>query len=486
MSGVAGGAALGDALGAAPAVRCATTALDGADEAWIVGGAVRDAVLGRPVVDVDLAVAAEPADLAAKLAAAARGPAFELSAQFETWRVLGPGNDWHIDVTRLRGDRIEADLARRDFTANAIAVPLRDPTAVPIDPTGGLRDLDAAVLRQASSTSFADDPLRILRAARLAAALGFALDAETAQAARALRSRAGEPAGERQFAELRLLVAGTEPLRGLELLDELDATAAVLPELEALRGIEQTPYHHLDAHGHTIEVLRRLLEVEHDLPAYTGESAGAVADLLAAPLADELTRGGALRFVALFHDFGKAETRTVSEEGRVMFLGHDRVGARIIRELCVRLRTSRRLSDYLANLTLHHLTLGFLVHRRPLSRRDLFDYLRATEPDPVDVTLFTVADRLATRSERVRPEAIEAHLALAREVIAEALGWIRDGAPSAPLPGDELAAALGIEPGPRLGRLLDEIEAAVFTGDVTTPGDAIALGRRLLAEPDSE
>ncbi|MGH2950427.1 MAG: HD domain-containing protein, partial [Solirubrobacterales bacterium] len=290
--------------------------------------------------------------------------------------------------------------------------------------------------------------------------------------------------GERQFAELRLLVAGDEPLRGLELLDELGATAAVLPELERLRGVEQTQYHHLDAHGHTLEVLRRLLEVEHDLAAYTGESATAVGALLAEPLADDLTRAGALRFAALCHDFGKAETRTVSEEGRVMFLGHDRVGARMIRELCVRLRTSRRFSDYLANLALHHLVLGFLVHRRQLSRRDVFDYLRATDPDPVCVTLLTVADRLATRSERVRPEAIEAHLALAREVIAEAVVWIRDGAPSAPLPGDELATALGIEPGPQLGRLLDEIEAAVFGGQVRSRDEAVELARRLLAEPE--
>jgi poly(A) polymerase len=484
VAGRASRVPLGEALGAAPAVRCAATALAGTEEAWVVGGAVRDALLGRPVVDVDVAVAAEPAGIAGEVAAVARGPRFQLSAQFETWRVLGPANEWHVDITRMRGERIEADLVQRDFTANAIAVPLADLGANPIDPTGGLADLDAALLRQASDRSFADDPLRILRAARLAAALGFALDPGTAESARKLAARAGEPAGERQFAELRLLVAGEEPLRGLELLDELGATATVLPELERLRGIEQTPYHHLDAHGHTLEVLRRLLEIEHDLAAYTGESADAVGALLAESLADDLTRAGGLRFAALCHDFGKAETRTVSEEGRVMFLGHDRVGARVIRELCVRLRTSRRLSDYLANLTLHHLTLGFLVHRRPLSRRDLFDYLRGTHPDPVCITLLTVADRLATRSERVRPEAIEAHLALAREVIAEALGWIRDGTPAAPIRGDELAEALGIEPGPRLGRLLDEIEAAVFTGEVESRDQAIELARRLLAEPE--
>ncbi len=126
----------------------------------------------------------------------------------------------------------------------------------------------------------------------------------------------GEPAGERQFAELRLLLTGAEPVRGLQLLDELAATPALLPELEALRGVEQNPYHHLDVHGHTMEVLARLIEVEADLEAFVGAPSTDVRALLAEPLADELTRGDALRFAALFHDLGKPETRAVGEGGR--------------------------------------------------------------------------------------------------------------------------------------------------------------------------
>ncbi len=115
--------------------------------------------------------------------------------------------------------------------------------------------------------------------------------------ARESADRAAEPAGERQFAELRMILTGPAPLRGLELLDQLGAEAAVLPELEALRGVAQNPNHHLDVHGHTIEVLEHLLEVEADLDRYAGESAPAVRELLAEPLADEVDarRGAALR-----------------------------------------------------------------------------------------------------------------------------------------------------------------------------------------------
>jgi putative nucleotidyltransferase with HDIG domain len=254
----------------------------------------------------------------------------------------------------------------------------------------------------------------------------------------------------------------------------------VLPELDALRGVAQNPYHHLDVHDHTIEVLEQLIRLEGPLEGLLGDAAESVDELLAEPLADGLNRGGALRVAALVHDLGKPETRTEADGGRVLFIGHDRAGARIAREVCRRLRASRRLSDYLANLTANHLRLGFLVHERPLSRRRVYDYLRATEPDSVDVTLLTVADRLATQGERTKPEAIDAHLELAREMIGAAMSWRRDGPPRSPIRGDDLAAALGIVPGPELGRLLGEIEAAVFAGEVATPDDAIALARKLI------
>jgi putative nucleotidyltransferase with HDIG domain len=472
---------LGSSLLAAPATVSARDALAGRDDVWVVGGAVRDALLGREVTDLDLAVAGDVAGAARRIADGAGGVAFELSAEFETWRALSAAGDWHVDVTAMRGPGIEADLAGRDFTVNAIAVQLADPGAEPLDPYGGAGDARDRVLRTVSERSFDDDPLRLLRAARLAAGLGFELDPETLRLGRAVAGRAGEPAGERQLAELRLLIAGPDPLRGLGLLDELDATAAVLPELSALRGVQQNPNHHLDVHGHTIEVLRRLLEVEADLERYAGDAAPGLADLLAEPLADELSRGDALRFAAVLHDVGKPATRKEHEGGFVSFVGHDREGATLVRDACARLRTSRALAHHLERLTLHHLHLGFMAPERPLSRRRLYDYLRLTAPVAADVTVLTVADRLAARGAGPTASAqmIEAHLALALEVLPEAIAWHRDGPPRAPIPGDELAAAIGIEPGPELGRLLGEVEAGVFTGEVATAEDAIELARGL-------
>ncbi len=476
-----------EGLSRAPAVAVAREALAGADEhAWIVGGAVRDAIAGREIVDLDLAVAGGAGVAARRIADACGGAVFELSAEFGTWRALAPDRSWHADVSTLRGETIEADLAQRDFTVNAIALDLGDLERPPIDPHGGITDIEKRALRAVSAESFSDDPLRVLRAARLRAELGFELEDQTAALARASAPLVADTAGERQFAELRMLVTGPAPLLGLAALEDLEATDYVLPELAALRGVGQNPNHHLDVYGHTLEVVATLLSVEADLDRFAGESAGEVRALLCEPLADELTRGGALRFGALLHDTGKPITREEREGGFVSFVGHDREGAAIVRSACARLKTSRTLSRHLEALTRHHLHLGFMIAQRPLSRRHLYRYLRLTEPVAADVTLLTVADRLSARGSgpTATPEMIDAHLELAREVLPEALRWHRNGPPRAPMPGDELAAAVGIEPGPELGRLLEEIEAAVFAGEVNSAADAIRVARAL-AEGDA-
>jgi poly(A) polymerase len=458
-------------------VEAVARALDDRSGVWIVGGAVRDAALGREVTDLDLAVAGDPEMVARALARGIGEHAFELSAEFATWRVVAPNRDWQIDVTALRGGGIEADLGERDFTIGAVAVPLGG--GDPVDPYRGLADLEARLLRAVSEASFEADPLRLLRAPRLAAELGLAIEPETAALARAAAGRADEPAGERQLAELRQLLGGPDPLRGLRLLDELEVTAVVLPEVAALHGVEQGPNHHLDVYDHTIAVLEHTLEIERDLDRFAGERAGEVAELLDETLADEMSRRTALRFGALFHDIAKPQTKA-ERDGFVGFRGHDKLGVEVISEICRRLRASRRLTQHLQGLALHHLRLGFLIPEMPLPARRVHEYLRATEPVTVDVTLLTVADRLSARGVGpiASPEMVTAHLTLAREMIAAALDWRREGPPRPLLRGDELARELGLEPGPELGRILEELEAAQYAGEIRDRAEAVEHARK--------
>ncbi|MCO5315983.1 MAG: HD domain-containing protein [Solirubrobacterales bacterium] len=451
---------------------------------WVVGGTVRDLALGREPAEVDLAVPGSPEPVARRLASALDGAAFELSSEFPAWRVSGRESQWQVDIARLRGDGgIEQDLRLRDFTLGAIAVDLASGEV--LDPTGGLVDLERGTIRACSDHSFLDDPLRLMRAARLVSRFGWSLEPETVKLARSAAARGADPAGERILSELLALISGPDPLAGLAVMDSVGLLGSVLPEIAGLKGVTQGPNHHRDAYGHTIEVIEGVLEIESDPGRFVGDRAAEVSLLLAEPLADGASRATGLRLGALFHDCAKMATRR-EEGGFVTFRGHDRAGADTVRRIFgERFHSSRRLREYVAGLTRNHLKLGFMVADRPLGRRQVYEYLVQTDPDPVDVTLLTVADRLAARgsSPIAGEEMMRGHLELAREMVGHGLDWRRSGYPEPPIGGAELARSLGIEPGPGLGELMRELSAARYAGEIKTADEAIRHARRHL-NPD--
>ncbi|HEY4997325.1 MAG TPA: HD domain-containing protein, partial [Solirubrobacteraceae bacterium] len=462
-------------------VLAARTALTDA-RAWFVGGVVRDRYLGRETSDVDVVLDGDPAEAARAVArAGGRAACFALSEEFGSWRVVARDRSWQVDVEPMRGASLEEDLALRDFTANAIAEPLAG--GEPIDPLGGLEDLRARRLRMAAGGAFAEDPLRVLRMARIAVELGFEPEPETLRGATRSAAALAGISAERVFAELRRVIAAQDARRGLELISLTGAGAVVLPELEAMRGVEQNRFHHLDVHGHTLEVFDRTIELTSEpgpeLAQAIEPHAEALASLLGEPLADEMTRGEALRWGALLHDAAKPLTRELHPGARVSFIGHDRRGAELAREVLTRLRSSERLRAHVAALVRHHLRLGFLVHEpQPLSRRAVFAYLRDCTPVEVDVTLLSIADRLATRGDRAQ-ESIAVHLVLARAMLDDALRWRTDGPAEPLLRGDEMARELGIETGPIVGRLLEGLAEAQYAGELNSREQALDLARAL-------
>ena len=471
-----------DALFESEPARIAREALPGR-RAWIVGGAVRDALLGRPIVDLDIAVEGAPEEAAKAIARAARGPAFQLSEAFGAWRVVPGGrtpSGWICDVSPLQGATIEEDLPHRDFSVNAIAVPLEG--GAPIDPSGGIADIERRVLRVLPG-AYEADRLRPLRLARFATELGFGPDAATEDATRAAAPSVVEASGERVYAELRRIVAAGAAVAGIDLCDRLGLLAAVLPELDGLHGVEQSRYHHRDVYGHTIEVLDHQLGIERDPGAVFGaELGGRIDAMLSETLGDEMTVWHGLRWAALLHDIAKPATRGELPNGRVTFMGHHEVGVDMIDVICARLRTSDRVRTFLGHVTRTHLVLGFLVHERPLARSTVYRYLKTCSPVELEVTVHSCADRLATRGDRAG-EAIALHLELARELAAEAVAW-RERPPRPPVRGDDLARELEIPPGPEIGALLARLEEAAFAGEAPTREEALALARRLMENPE--
>jgi len=480
----------GSIRAAAPgeALRAVRAALAGTP-AWLVGGAPRDRALGRDTFDLDVVLDyASPATAARAIARAAGGAAcFELSEDFSGWRIVARDRSWQVDVQAMRGGSLAADLSLRDFTVDAIAEPVAGGEPI-YDPLGGLADLAARRLRMVSPRAFADDPLRVLRLVRLSLDLGFDLDPDTANAASLAAPDLRQVSGERVFMELRRIIASPRVLDGLQLMDSLGITTVMLPELDALHGVEQSRFHHRDVHGHTLEVLEHVISLQVNPAAVLGDAelAAPVAALLAEPLADELTRGDALRWGALLHDAAKPLTGATRPDRGVTFLGHDARGAALARSVLERLRASERLRAHVAALVRHHLRLGFLVHEpeQPLARRSVFAYLQSTAPVEVDVTLLSIADRLAGRSPIGRgdraSESIDAHMRLAWSMLADALHWRTKGPPPPLYRGDELAAALDIPTGPRLGEILRELAAAQYAGEISTPEQALVHARAFL------
>jgi tRNA nucleotidyltransferase/poly(A) polymerase len=452
----------------------ASSALAPGEAGWLVGGCLRDELAGVPVRDVDIVVdgAAEPfsRSLADRLGAAV----FASSDAFGTWRlVLG---DMHVDVAPLRGEartpptaapepatrgvRLRADLRARDFTINAMARPLDGDELV--DPLSGLDDLAARRLRLCSSRALDDDPLRVVRLARLAR--GFDLLPDAAATAAALRAAPGLAAvsGERLRDELSAVLATGEAAAAFRDLAVWGALAVILPEVDGLRGVEQNFYHHLDVFEHTLEALTYVRGVVEQLGGAGQLTSSADAGLPGtAPLVP-------VSWAVLLHDIGKPAARRVDEDGRVLFWHHDEIGRQMAAVVASRLRMSNRFAAYLGTLIRQHLRLGFLGREQPLTRRALARYRRDVSPWVFESVVVSLCDRLATRGEKTSLVSMARHYRVARCV------WTEVG--KAPVPqvlgGYEVMELLGLEPGVAVGQALDALDEEVEAGEVTTAAEA--------------
>jgi len=447
--------------------------LIGDGEAHFVGGCVRDVRLGRPLVDVDVVVPGDPAPAARRLARATGGSPFALSETHGAWRVVLDGRT--IDVTARRGGDIVADLGERDFTVNAMAIPVNGAGEDVVDPFGGLSDLADGRLRLVSDRVFTDDPLRLLRLARIAHELGFEVDPDAERLARRDAHLADRAAGERIYAEVRRLLAPEHPDAAVRLLDGLGVLEVILPEAGPMHGCEQSPFHHLDVFEHTLQVLDAAADIaahpEHYLPQHADRLRVAMDE----PVGDELDARTALRLAALFHDIEKPSTRTVSADGRVGFMGHDRKGAATTRRILRRWRAATSTIRFCMLLVAEHLRLGFMVHDRPLGRREAYRYLRATQPHVEASVVISLADRFATRGVRARQAYVRAHAETADELLA--LVSELEAEERAPLlRGDEIAELTGAE-GARIGELVDALAEEQAAAAVTTRDEAVAFVR---------
>ena len=488
------------------------TALRGRS-AYLVGGAVRDALLNRPVHDLDFALdrdGIKTARLVANTLSRAgtgtitKADFYALDPERDTGRVIVPqegGAPICMDFVAFRGADLEADLLGRDFTVNAIALDVH--TNEIHDPLGGALDLKEKRLRLCAPSACADDPVRILRGVRLAADFGFHILPEARAAMKEAAPRLANISPERLRDELFRILDGREPSACMRALDLLGALERILPELAALKGLDQPAPHVHDGWAHTLAVLSHLDGILSALgPQYDPDKAadllngllvlriGRYREQLAAHFAEALTPNrsprGLLFLAALYHDAAKPKTRQTDEEGQLRFWDHDQQGAEMAGARARTLALSNDEIQRLETIVRNHMRILFHINRlvkdgKPPSRRAVYRFFRDTGVSGVDVCLLALADMRATYEQSLPQEAWAACLDVVRTLLEN---WFeKPGESVAPPPlvdGDDLMRELNLQPGKKIGELLEAIREAQAMGEVSTREAALELARSKL------
>ena len=478
------------------------------EAALLVGGSVRDLLLGRETHDLDLVVPNQGMILARRLADAFGGAFVAIDAERDIGRAVlaNPTRQPTIvDVAAWRAGSLEEDLLLRDFTINALAVPLTE-TATIVDVTGGLADLDQRLLRMTSPHSFEDDPLRMLRAVRLLAELahwGFRLDAGTAEQIRRRAPSLTTCSAERIRDELVRILACERPDLWLRLLADLALLPVVLPELDALRGVSQSYPHRWDVFEHTIRTVAHTAWLQAWLrsevtpiattDAFIGEALSPYRERLAAHFAQgegDWLRNSAhlLRWAALCHDWGKPETRSVGQDSgdgalHVQFIGHERRGAELTQLALRRLRFNEVAVRRTSAIVAHHMRPLLLANEaQPPSARAVFRYYRDLDGAGVDVAVLSLSDLSATAGSEPGSVDWQRALSLVTRLLHDYFDRMAEVvAPAALVDGNDLMTVLELPPGRLVGQLLLAIAEAQAAGEVHSAQEALDYATQFAA-----
>jgi poly(A) polymerase len=474
-------------------------------EAYVVGGFIRDVLLGRESADIDIAVAGDSLEISAQLADALGGKYVLLDKVNQMGRVIlvdkeapTASKPWELDFSPLRGS-VSEDLAQRDFTIDAMAIELsqlaeghRD---VPvIDPFHGLTDLREGIIRAVSEKVFQSDAARLLRGVRLAHELGFIIEHQTESLIKRYSHLVSGVAAERVREELLRLLAIPGGEKPLSHLDELGLLTTIIPELLTEKGVTQPKEHFWDVFTHSLKTVAAA-----DFLLRKGDWEYATSDVLAAaPWSAKLsehfnqivssgsTRRTLVKLAALLHDIAKPQTKTTEADGRTRFLGHGEQGADMAASILKRLRFSSKEIKLVENMVRYHLRPTQMSQQGLPSPRAIYRYFRDTGDSGVDILLLSLADHLATRGPNLKLASWREHTQVVSYVLAKHFEEERVVRPPKLINGHDLIKIFGLSPGPEVGQLLELAREAQASGELNTREEALSYIRRHLAGKDGK
>lgn len=467
-------------------------------KSYVVGGLVRDVLLGRDTADIDIAVAQDALEVAPKVATALGGKYVLLDRVNRVGRVVlvdkrasSTRVQWGLDFSTFKGS-IEQDLARRDFTIDAIAIDLsqfgEDFSGVQlIDPFKGVDDLHRGVLRAVAETAFESDAVRLLRAVRLAAELGFSIDKKTEALIRRYSYLIASVAGERVREELLRLLAIPRAEQLLLYLDELGLLTAVFPELAEAKGVEQPKEHFWNVFDHSLKTVTSVdfLLRQGAWEYASGEVLAAVpwSAVLAQHFDQEVSSGSTrrllLKLAALLHDIAKPQTKAI-DAGRTRFLGHAKQGAAITANMLASLRFSAKEVKLVETVVRYHLRPGQMSQNELPTRRAIYRYFRDTAEAGIDTLFLCLADHLATRGPHLNLSHWQEHVQVVEYVLSQRFEQEKVAGPDKLVDGHDLINTFGLTPGSEIGEILETVREAQASGELTTREEALAYIRDCL------
>lgn len=472
-------------------------------ELYLVGGAVRDVLLGQKLHDLDFVMLDNPTSLAKSIAKRLKADFFVLDDDRHTARVVYhnlEGNYFPLDFVQFTGESLLEDLENRDFTINAMAVSIFDLTAV-IDPLDGQTDLTEGRIRACSNRALLDDPVRVLRGIRLALQFNFKFAQGLDVLMREAAAHLPETSYERQRDELFKILEGPHPSVGVAQCRQFQVFETLIPPLVAQEAVPASPPHVLPLFDHTISVvdhyhllLQRLHPDSEDgenTPWWLDQfvsSLGQFSNELNEYFNEELTPGRTKRGLALLgavlHDIGKPLTVKTGEDGRLHYYDHDNVGADLAWEAAQHLQLSKAESAWLRTLVRDHMRLLSLANaEEPPSRRSVYRFFNAVGEVGVAITLLSLADTLATYGQDLPQDKWHTKVSIS-QVLMTAWWEKRDAviSPLLLLNGHDLQKYFGLKPGKQIGRLMADLAEAQASGEILTEEEARAFIRAKLAK----
>ena len=462
----------------------------------MVGGFLRDQLLGRKTspINVDFAVPRGALEICRELAAHLKAAYVPLDEKTGSARlVISAGAvRYELDVSDYRAPTLEADLALRDFTINAIAIRLSDwlkqpdQPSVIIDPLKGRQALVRRELVACFPATFQEDPVRILRAFRFMAQLGFSLPKAMQEAMQHGLPRLAEVSGERIRDELMKIFDTDQASEAFKGLDAAGALDKLFPELIPGRGLDQGDFHHLDVLGHQIEAVFQADRFMKDFAEFSEPLRGPLAAYCSEELVDGRSRKSLIKLATLLHDVGKPSSRQVHPDGEIWFIGHEHTGEPLARAAVDRLKLSNREADMVCQLVLHHLRPGFLSREEQLTRRAVYRFFKELGDHGPSCLLEWWADRMATRGKKSRLHEVDLQRAFLEEMLNAYFFKAEEVVkPPRLIDGRQLMAAFSLSPGPLIGDLLEQIEEAQAEGRVGSADEALELAKKYLASLSS-